>query len=431
LPDLETTRISDDEVSLLLTRALRRSAELTTRRRRRTMLSVAIALVLVLGSTFAALRPGPHVDHSKLAARFVSFSLAGRLPSAWRVASTIGTNSAFSLVCPSAATCYASSEFSPSSAVQVTHDRGVTWQSSPLPVTLDEASALSCSTANDCSLIGIDPSGSPVFVRTTDGGSSWTETPGPATLSAGEPAPRTVLAPGAMTTLSCPSAGSCIAVTSASSPDAPAHSFVTGDAGMTWSTTTLETGFVPDALSCPTTSNCTTTGFLRVPPDGVTSPAGAVLYTGDGGTTWSKSDLPVPVGTRSTLSCTSGATCFATFFSGASSDSSVLRSVDGGASWTVIAQLSGQLATGLSCPSQQLCTEGGDVLVQDALKSGTISASTDAGASFLAAVVPSNTLAILSVSCPDTAECFALAIDWDRVPDSPGTFVLLTSDAAQ
>jgi len=35
---------------------------------------------------------------------------------------------------------------------------------------------------------------------------------------------------------------------------------------------------------------------------------------------------------------------------------------------------------------------------------------------------------VLSLSCPDTSKCFALAINWSGVVDSPGTFELLASN---
>ena len=129
------------------------------------------------------------------------------------------------------------------------------------------------------------------------------------------------------------------------------------------------------------------------------------------------------------LSCASATSCLATLFHGDDGAVwAVLRSADGGVTWSTSGQLPGQLATGLACPSPQVCTEGGDEITRNALKGGVIGASFDGGTSIVRANLPANTLAVLSLSCPDTSKCFALAINWSGVVDSPGTFELFASN---
>jgi photosystem II stability/assembly factor-like uncharacterized protein len=429
LSELDDTSYDDAALSPLLAETLSRSASLHARRRRRTavLASGALAVVILVATVAIATTRPNHQANGPETARFTSFSLAGALPSQWRVASALDSNTAFSLVCLTDTTCYASSQFTTSDVVQVTNDGGSSWTASRLPETLSDASAVSCAIATECAILGIDAAGSPTFVRTTDGGTTWTTVAGPSGL-VGQPAtPRTALAPSGLVTLSCPSPGTCFAIASSPSRSDPALGFVTLDGGTTWQRQHVATGFSPVALRCPTSTSCVVTGFFQAPLDGSTQPVGAVLYTHDGGASWRLATLADAVDARSTLSCASAMSCTATFFDSSDSASAVLRTTDGGATWSTSTRLDGQLATGLSCPSPSVCTEGGDKMASNELKGATVAATSDGGTSFEPATLPPNTLALLSLSCPDTSSCFALAVEWSGAVDSPGTFELLAS----
>jgi photosystem II stability/assembly factor-like uncharacterized protein len=156
-----------------------------------------------------------------------------------------------------------------SGSAVVSNDGGMTWHSGQVP-TADTLTSLSCADPLNCLAVESTTitTGSPApaayaltdtFIKTSDGGQTWTATPG-------------------------------------NRPDQWALS----------------------AISCPTALECWATGGSH-PPDASTSTYGTwrgfVLTTNDGGRTWNPIELPqyeaLPITAVTSLSCPDSTTCFA------------------------------------------------------------------------------------------------------------------------
>jgi photosystem II stability/assembly factor-like uncharacterized protein len=163
------------------------------------------------------------------------------------------------------------------------------------------------------------------FVRTTDGGSSWTSRP---------------LAPDeSVISLSCATDLACVAVGSqglGAGSNSPGFVQSTGDGGAHWRAGVVPRGFdfgLVFGVACPTTQNCTAIGLrsvpnvdrcvgtppnVQIPPganscsSGSTTLVGAVAVTNDGGMTWHQRTLPsdVPNPQLTSLSCPSPTVCW-------------------------------------------------------------------------------------------------------------------------
>jgi photosystem II stability/assembly factor-like uncharacterized protein len=182
-----------------------------------------------------------------------------------------------------------------------TTDGGSTWTEQPGPTSGDLApivvdgvpessyglSAISCSTASVCEASGTNQTpGDVLMLGTTDGGATWTQQTVPNTDG------------GLVDQLSCPSATVCEAI--------DFLGFLrTTDGGSTWvNQNGLGLGF-PGSISCSSTTVCEAVG------------SSFLLGTSDGGATWTAQTPPAPVGDyygfigAQSVSCTTSDVCFA------------------------------------------------------------------------------------------------------------------------
>jgi len=230
-----------------------------------------------------------------------------------------------------------------------TSNGGESWTVQPFPTPqLDQfqllgtafVTQLSCPSSETCEALLVANFGGPgystavdnVFVRTDDGGQSWSTT-----ILPGQPAPTSggglVNSP-SNNGMSCPSTQVCVA-SAVFSPNAPVTSIVwrTDDGGATWLV-----GSLPDALtsagplSCPDSLHC----WIVAGAYGEGSNS-QLLESSDSGASWS---VRSPQGLLTmtnwgSVSCPTDEDCWlAGQTVGASSESVVYFSGDGGETWT-------------------------------------------------------------------------------------------------
>jgi photosystem II stability/assembly factor-like uncharacterized protein len=286
------------------------------------------------------------------------------------------------LTCPTAATCYVEGDNSTSpsgpadmNSFYVSTDAAQTWNVLPMPDHVTFTSALSCTSATDCTAGGLYSGHQLVYLITTSGGHSWTVRPLPADVgqilslecvtaitcrglasSSGQAmtgfglgvdmhfvvtsdgGKRFTVVPfpasESIQSATCPTASHCVAVgwysnfTARTGPDLDHGVLLTSDdGGMTWQKRSWPNGYgpgpVPD-VTCADASHCAMIGFIERngtvinPGIGYTSGKDAVQYTviafsSDGGATWTTSTLPhtMPYPMIEALTCPTTRTCYA------------------------------------------------------------------------------------------------------------------------
>jgi photosystem II stability/assembly factor-like uncharacterized protein len=378
---------------------------------------VAVPGLRAPGRTHRAVRAG------RQAGAALVWRLVGDISPSWRIQPSEGFQPGFSLTCPTVTTCYADSfEGTPGAEpeVEVTNDAGQNWQQSDLPVALSDITRVACLNAETCALFGIDSSGNATFLGTTDGGQTWTSTPGPSevTSTAG------------VFDLSCTTAASCaLVVSDPSGETGTAVAYSTNDAGRTWNESNLPMDFVPGALQCVAPSTCVTVGFLQSPAGSPSSPPAMVLYSSDGGSTWTTSSLPsLPStpGALSRLTCSDASDCMASFFEKPGLTSTVLVSDNGGQSWSQSGSSPPGFVSGLSCPTASDCWTSGIVAPNNAGQpvlvaraGGFISSTTDGGGTWQSAQLPDGIGPVVDISCPSDSTCYAIAVEPPTEPWQP------------
>jgi hypothetical protein len=295
------------------------------------------------------------------------------------------------VTCPTSTDCYLVARLmnapttSAGNNVYSSTDGGSTWQELALPSGTYVETALSCTSSVHCSAggsqyEGLDANGkpvmNPVLLSTSNGGERWTVRPFP-TPRLGQ---YQLLGNIAVTQLSCPSSETCEALLVANF-GGPGYSTAadnvfmrTDDGGQSWSTTILPGqsaprsggGFVNspmnNGMSCPSTQVCIASALLS-PIGGATS---IVWRTDDGGATWLVSSLPDGLTSTGPLSCPDSLHCWIVAGSyGKGSNSQLLESIDGGASWSVRSPqgLATTVSWGsVSCPTNDDCWLAGQTV---------------------------------------------------------------------
>jgi len=356
----------------------------------------SVALVLAVSLCAAALAPG---------------ALAAS-PSAW-TERPLGVPPAQTFVgpvaCASTEVCLAAASGVLAWSLDRTADGGKLWTGTRFAFPGDagaEATGLSCPTATVCVAAtngpGPAPFGAKVF-WSSNAGASWT--------SPGSPrVPR----PGFLEGMACPSATTCLTLEGGDSPAI----YRTGDRGTSWQQSTLEGGGWSGAalwrVSCVRQSTCVAVGSLA-------SGASLVARTTDGGRGWKLRTVP-NAGSLSDVSCDPGGTCVAL----ATGGTSVLVSGDGGASWSSVAIGSSMAAGGVQCVS------GGSCLVAGAVSGSAPAAAstTDGGATWTVTPAASVSGPLGPLACSGSSLCVAArGPESTSEPPAPATFgFALTTD---
>ena len=320
------------------------------------------------------------------------------------------------VTCPTSTDCYLVARFmnaptaSAGNNVYSSTDGGSTWQELALPSGTYVETVLSCTSSVRCSAggsqyEGLDANGkpimNPVFLSTSNGGESWTVQPFP-TPQLGQ---FQLLLNAFVTQLSCSSSETCAALLVANF-GGPGYSTAvdnvfmrTDDGGQSWSTSILPAqaaprsggGFVNspmnNGMSCPSTQVCVASALLS-PIGGATS---IVWRTDDGGATWLVGSLPDGLTSAGPLSCPNSLHCWIVAGSyGKGSNSQLLESIDGGASWNVRSPrgLPTTINWGsVSCPTDNNCWLAGEVT--GANRESVVYASNDGGQTWTNVPLPS------------------------------------------
>jgi photosystem II stability/assembly factor-like uncharacterized protein len=406
--------------------------------RRRVVSAMAAAAALIVGLVVSLNGSGTQSVASASPFRLVSLVTV----QAFR-ASPEAVQFANHVTCPTSTDCYLVARFmnaptaSAGNNVYSSTDGGSTWRELALPSGTYVETALSCTSSVHCSAGGSQYEGlnandkpimNPVFLSTSNGGESWTVQPFP-TPQLGQ---FQLLLNTFVTQLSCPSSETCEALLVANF-GGPGYSTAndnvfmrTDDGGQSWSTTILPGQPAPrsggglfvnspmnDGMSCPSTQVCVASALLS-PIGGATS---IVWRTDDGGATWLVGSLPDGLTSAGPLSCPDSLHCWIVAGSyGKGSNSQLLESIDGGASWNVRSPqgLPGTTMWGsVSCPTNNNCWLAGEVT--GANRESVVYASNDGGQTWTNVLLPSAIGAesaplhsIDEVDCNTTLTCVVL-----------------------
>ena len=158
------------------------------------------------------------------------WALAGYVGSPWE--GTAGRGLSVSgpyhqaLTCPSATTCYVEGPADAGQGVEVeaTYNAGKTWHLAGVGGAT-ALSNVSCPSARVCALLEGRTNNQPLFVETTDGGTTWAARPAPSWLSPLARDATSGLRPpgsaGTLTSMSCRSASSCSVLVSSGQAERP------------------------------------------------------------------------------------------------------------------------------------------------------------------------------------------------------------------
>ena len=293
------------------------------------------------------------------------------------------------------------------------------WQASsgsgPLPTTQQFTLQLTCPTSTTCYSSGTDnrnvhENSQGVISVTHDGGASWQQSlaPGDGTYFYG---------------ISCPTANTCMAVGDVPNTNTHTSLYTTTDAGVSWTSLPMPgLNELSVYLSCSTTLKCATIGLLQTPA----APTPTAYFTADGGQNWTTSALPPSFNPsendQPALDCFSNGRCLATGTEGSGPIShelaSMIYSTDSGATWVSAAVPSMSATSGLmSCSNNSHCVSietgsnsdgyqvaSGELVTNDG--GLTWSATPVTGLTSLSTSVP---MSIDSISCPTDAQCWASA----------------------
>ena len=314
------------------------------------------------------------------------------------------------VACADAQRCWAVGVPGPNDALPVgnatvivaTTDGGSTW--TPQSVVggyTPELSGIACPTKNDCIAVGSNGSSSGVIVVTHNGGANWQS----ATTPTGAIAVDSVI---------CAGLAQCTALVSNGTSVWSAR---TDDFGQTWTQLgNLPTSFVADgALFCSSGSTCLVPGYV---PTSAGHGQGAIARSSDGGQTWSGATLPSTAGVVQATDCVTTTLCLAagststTVSDVAPGQGELLRSVDGGTTWTAATAPPVDDVYGLDCPSQLLCAMVGTNWSGDpSVGSGAVAQSEDGGGTFKTSPAAYAPISLTSIACPDTKTCIAAGGD--------------------
>ena len=179
--------------------------------------------------------------------------------------------------------------------VLTTTDAGAAWVTHLLPAGVFSPAAVACPSAATC-FVAASTSAAMSHGRivvTTDGGSTWTAQPLPATKN------------DFLLSAACPSTSTCYVGGDAFTKLGAGLLFTTSDDGSTWANKTLLTGMGSlDGMACPLVRTCYVAGFQTNAPEGL------VAVTSDGGGTWTVTNETNTDGGQG-VACAATTTCYA------------------------------------------------------------------------------------------------------------------------
>ncbi len=204
----------------------------------------------------------------------------------------------------------------------------------------------------------------------------------------------------ALTAISCPATGDCVAVGQGLSGNT--ISAVTSNGGLDWTVQQLpsEVGSLT-GISCPTTQACFAVGQASEPYNSFT-PGGIVVSTSNGGSSWTIQDIPGGVSSLTGISCAASSDCWVVG-SNTASVPVMLSTTNGGTTWTATTPPApaGNLDV-ISCPATTHCVATG--------ASGAVVVTSDGGKTWTVPPVPNDTTNLDSVSCADVMFCMTVNI---------------------
>jgi photosystem II stability/assembly factor-like uncharacterized protein len=263
----------------------------------------------------------------------------------------------------------------------VSNDGGATWKAGVEVDLGGGLASVACPTAADCVAVGAN-----LVLVSTDGGQQWSTTTLPELDNEN------------LVSVACASPTSCVAVGRGLQPGGV---IVTTDDFWATAPTITQTVWL-DAVSCPAAGTCIAVG--QIPEGGGT--VGYAEVTSDGGATWTGSSI---TGTQSVWaeSCPAPNQCLAVAY-GPFYAPSVIESTDGGTTWTTAFKPAEptQLSLGpIACASTTRC------VVMAAGENGVVAvASADGGQTWSDQTIPgAPILGFGGVECRSATNCLAVA----------------------
>src|SRR2546427_2801963 len=278
--------------------------------------------------------------------------------------STRSALTAWAIACPGMTTCYTDGYYG---AMAKTSDGGNSWNSLSSTVITGPLVRVKCPSPDTCFVVvnfgffhmNGGPYGSAIL-GTNDRGRTWLR--------------RYETSTGSVSDISCPSVTSCFA--------AEGDSILsTNDAGGTWTQRVVGgTTFSLEGIDCPTTTVCFAVG-------GMQDSSAAVLYTTNGGATWTLKPSAGPYNLNR-ISCASVQICVAVGYAG-----SIIRTTDG-VNWsTGTSPIMWRQLWGVDCPTATACFAVADQII----------ATTDGGASW--SIESPQTNFLWGVDCATPTTC--------------------------
>jgi photosystem II stability/assembly factor-like uncharacterized protein len=323
-----------------------------------------------------------------------------------------GNSDLGAISCPDAAHCWAvgvigpgTGPDNPATVIVATKDGGRHWKAQPVSGTvIPDLSGVSCPDAAHCMAVGSNGAsvpGSDVVFTTVDGGATWTPVPAP---------------PGALTVSSveCATTSQCTIIVN---DGATLWSARSGDFGATWQRMgNLPAFFVgSNAMSCGT-GWCLIAGYV---PTGTGHGQGAIVLSPDGGQTWTSATVPQGIGVLHAADCVSASVCLAvgttstTVSDVVPAHGQVLRSADGGHTWTPSESTPPvDDVFAVACPSASACAMVGTKWAGNpAVGTGAVAESHDGGGTFALASSAYVPITLTALACPAALRCFAVSGD--------------------
>ncbi len=293
------------------------------------------------------------------------------------------------------------------------------------PKGVAELLAVSCGSPDRCWAVGSgnpvprSPSGNPsVIVGTTDGGATWAVQPDPL------PTPST------LSSISCPDARHCMAVGYLAGAQLAGTAVTTSDGGRRWHTVTAPAGATElVGVGCRGAGRC-----LVLATDGSALWSATTL---DFGSSWQRAGtLPAGFAGAGGVSCPDTATCLTAGYvptGPGHGGGAIAVTTDGGASWQPAAVPTGTgLLHGVACTDDRTCVAVGTSSTTTsgiAPDKGTVVTSSGGLATFGVARAPSTIGDVFGVSCHRPASCAAVGIAWTSAsPPAPIAGVVTTLD---